>query len=93
MAPREWLLSRVCEEFNCPPTVALEQDASDVFAIMGLRAYAHAYSVVMDEQSTDESIGKAGIPKELVTRVMDNAKRQLRGKRGGGAPGSVNREG
>ena len=41
--PRDWLLSRICEEFSCTPTEALRQPLELTLSIMGLRAYARAY--------------------------------------------------
>lgn len=66
--PAEWLISRVCEEFRCLPSVALreleEHDADLVASVMALRSYAAA------KQHVDSSPAK----KEL---LMTPAIRQV----------------
>lgn len=48
-APEEWVISRICEEFNCLPNAAvqaiLEDEGGLLFKIMDLRAYARAKDV------------------------------------------------
>ena len=41
--PRDWLLSRICEEFSCTPMEALRQPLELTLSIISLRAYARAY--------------------------------------------------
>jgi hypothetical protein len=45
-APDEWIISRVCEEFHCLPSEAIEAIEDDVggllFTIIELRSYARA---------------------------------------------------
>ena len=45
-APGEWVISRVCEEFNCLPAAAIEAIDDDIggllFKIIGLRSYKKA---------------------------------------------------
>lgn len=70
--PREWWISRVCEEFHCTPSQALQEDAWDVLNILELRQYARAYGAVMRPDSTEESLQKEGIPDAFVRLVMAN---------------------
>lgn len=39
-APEAWLVSRICDEFNCTPDVARQLNAVDVFEILDLREFA-----------------------------------------------------
>ncbi len=45
-SPFEWIVSRICEEFHCRPTEAMQELRDDrwrlTFAILEMRAYAHA---------------------------------------------------
>jgi hypothetical protein len=46
--PTPWIVSRVCEEFGCAPSVALEElerNEALVFDVMELRAYARGKQV------------------------------------------------
>lgn len=62
----------MCEEFNCPPSVALKQPVALTFAVMELRAYARAYALVTDEDTDEEALTKLGVPSVLVDEVMAN---------------------
>jgi hypothetical protein len=48
--PFEWIVSRVCEEFDCLPSQAMRElelgDADLVFDILDLRAYARTKEMV-----------------------------------------------
>ena len=47
--PFEWLVSRVCEEFHCLPSQAVDELLDNdriVLDIMGLRAYARAKEAI-----------------------------------------------
>ena len=63
----EWLISRVCEEFNCTPSVAqdeLECDEDLVMAIIEMRNYAHTKSRI--DNATDEKHMPDGKTADLV---------------------------
>ena len=63
----EWIISRVCEEFHCTPTVAqveLEQDTDLVMAILEMRHYAHTKDRI--DNATDEKHMPDGKTADLV---------------------------
>ncbi len=57
--PFEWIISRVCEEFNCLPSQAYREIMNDpsqmVFDIMELRSYARAKEI-LDNAKKEEDI-------------------------------------
>ncbi len=56
MSPFEWIVSRICEEFHCRPTEAMQELRDDrwrlTFAILEMRAYAHAKHPLGKVQAT-----------------------------------------
>lgn len=65
-APDEWLLSRICEEFNCTPAEAVEQPLGLVLDILELRAYARA------KDQLDRAKSEADVPRTAaVERVFE----------------------
>lgn len=48
--PEEWVISRICEEFDCLPSEAVRElddaDADLLLTIMDMRAYARAKDVL-----------------------------------------------
>lgn len=62
----------MCEEFHCTPSQALQESAADVLRIIEVRQYVRAYAAVTAPDSDEESLQKAGIPRELVDLVMAN---------------------
>ena len=71
MPPFEWLISRICEEFHCRPTEAMQELRDDrwrlTFAILELRAYAHAKHR-LDHAQKGESL--EDVP--LIDEVLNN---------------------
>ena len=63
----EWLISRVCEEFNCTPSVAqaeLESDEDLIWKILEMRNYAATKSRI--DTATDEKHMPDGKTADLV---------------------------
>jgi hypothetical protein len=81
------VLSRVCEEFRCVPSVALEELENDVdglvFKIIGLRAYARAkgeYEAGLKEK--DLSRRPTGpLIDEVQTNVFAIARKKMEAKK------------
>ncbi len=71
MSPFEWIVSRICEEFHCRPTEAMQELRDDrwrlTFAILEMRAYAHAKHR-LDHAQKGESL--EDVP--MMDEVLDN---------------------
>ena len=83
MMPYEWLVSRVCEEFNCLPSAAIREIMDDpcgmALKIMNLRHYARVKDVL------DSAKSEKDIPRGCdVSQVMEI---QAEIMRGGGQDG------
>lgn len=55
--PDEWIISLLCEAFNCPPDVAIRQPLELSFRIIELRAYARTKAAV-DAADSDKQMPK-----------------------------------
>ena len=70
-APYEWMISRVCEEFNVLPSAAireLENDAEHlVFSILTCRAFARAKELY-DRAKTEKEMN--GLPKSRIMELV-----------------------
>ena len=68
--PIEWTISRVCEEFHCLPTEAMQEIMNDpshmAFDVMELRAYASAKEA-LDNAKRPEDVPKS----KAVDRVWE----------------------
>lgn len=53
-APEAWLISRLCEEFGCRPSEALDEPAGLTLEIMELRAYARAKAELEAAQKEED---------------------------------------
>lgn len=53
-APEAWLISRLCEEFGCRPSEALDEPAALTLEIMELRAYARAKAELEAAQKEED---------------------------------------
>ena len=63
----EWLISRVCEEFHCTPSVAqdeLESDEDLIWTILEMRNYANTKNRI--DNATDEKHMPDGKTADLV---------------------------
>jgi len=82
--PFEWIISRVCEEFNCLPSAAIREIKNDpaqmVFDIMELRAYANTKEMLdnskdkMDIKHTPMVEKVFEVVNELVKRRRENGR-------------------
>ncbi len=52
--PEEWLISRICEEFDCTPEEALRQDGRLTMDIIELRGYARAKEALKKAKSKED---------------------------------------
>lgn len=77
--PREWVISRICEEFHCLPSDAEKEDADTVFNIIELRSYARAKSVTEQPEADEDTLRRAGISEAMITAVFENIGRASRG--------------
>lgn len=55
--PEEWLISRLCEEFGIPPSVAVREPLALCLRIVEMRAYARVREAARNA-SQDEQIPK-----------------------------------
>lgn len=83
MPPFEWLVSRVCEEFHCLPSEAVNELMDDpshmALDIIELRAYAVAKNM-LDKAQSDKDIPDGPI----IDRVFEIQAEVLKRKRGEG---------
>jgi hypothetical protein len=84
-SPYEWVVSRICEEFNVLPTQALEELDNDperlVYRIMTLRAFANT------KQQLDDAKKISDVPyssmRDTVLQIdMEEAKKEIDKKKG-----------
>lgn len=80
VAPKEWLLSRICEEFQCTPDVALRQDASLALDIMELRAYAQA-KAALEQAKSEQDVPKSPMVDRVFEVKQEIRRRQQDGER------------
>lgn len=70
--PDEWIVSRVCEEFHCTPSVAREEIDADVdnqlFKIIEMRAYEKA------KQAFDEGQKEPDVQKRPSGPLIDKVR-------------------
>lgn len=82
--PFEWIISRICEEFNCLPSAALRELMNDpaqmAIDIMELRAYARTKEAI-DNAHSDKDIPASpmvdqvfSIQAELLKRRQTNGR-------------------
>ena len=77
----EWLISRVCEEFHCTPSVAqaeLESDEDLVWVILEMRNYANTKNRI--DNATDEKHMPDGKTADLVFEHIAELIREHRGQ-------------
>lgn len=72
----EWLLSRICEEFGCRPSEALEEDAALVMDILELRHYAQVKALVEDPNTDEDRLQAIGVDEATLSNVMENIARR-----------------
>jgi hypothetical protein len=79
--PWEWVVSRICEEFHCLPTAAVNELFDDpsgmAIDILELRAYANA------KEALDNAKSKNDVPSSpMVDMVMEIKAELVKRKRG-----------
>jgi hypothetical protein len=79
--PFEWVVSRICEEFHCLPTAAVNELFDDpggmAIEILELRAYARA------KEALDNAKSKNDVPSSpMVDKVMEIQSELVKRKRG-----------
>lgn len=85
--PYEWIVSRVCEEFRCVPSIALEEIENDVdgllFKIIELRNYAKAKTEYEEGlKESDLSKRPSGpLIEKVQENVFDIAREKIEAKR------------
>ena len=70
----EWLIGRVCEEFHCRPSEALNEDFATVMQIMTRRAYRDA-KAVLDNTDNEKDLPNSPVLDEVVAN-RDNTRRE-----------------
>lgn len=84
-APEEWLVSRLCEEFNCLPSAAVRELEEGIpglaYDVMELRAYARA-KAALDAAEKPEDVPTSPMVAR-VWAVMAEIHRRRRGAKGG----------
>jgi hypothetical protein len=71
--PENWLVSRVCDEFHCVPSVAVQELTGDperrVVSILEMRGYARTKAAIDAAQKPEDV--PTGPMATCVKRVMD----------------------
>lgn len=80
----EWLISRVCEEFSCTPSVAIAELETTPFGlvteILALRGYARSKEILDNAKNQNDVPDNAGI--DLVFKVQAEVIKRKRAARG-----------
>lgn len=79
-SPGEWIISRICEEFNCTPSEAIEEPLILILEILELRGYARAKEMLENCESEKDIKPSPSI--DLVWMVQHEL---LKEKRSGGS--------
>ncbi len=82
--PFEWVVSRICEEFHCLPTAAINELFDDpsgmAIEILELRAYARAKEALDNAKSKNDVAGSPMV--DLVMEVQEELVKRKRGENG-----------
>lgn len=76
---REWVVSRICEEFHCLPSAAIHEPLDLCLGIIECRNYARAKRLVEQSQSLDDLPDDPMIA--LVQEIQFDIAREARNKR------------
>ena len=78
--PEAWIVSRICEEFGCLPSQAINELAIDVrkhlFQIIKMRAYANAKHR-LDNMSAGENLDNVPMIEEVLRTDVAIAKGEI----------------
>jgi hypothetical protein len=78
--PEAWIVSRICEEFGCRPSEAIEELEKDyrkhIFEIMRMRAYAQAKRR-LDNMKSGESLDDVPMIEDVLANDVAIAKGEL----------------
>mgnify|MGYP005812539395 FL=1 len=76
-APSAWIISRICEEFHCTPSVAIAELDQDyrrlIFEIMRMRVYAAAKSR-FDNMSKGEKLDDVPMIEDVIRNEVEIVK-------------------